>query len=165
MEVAWSLQSLWLSFNDLETLPVCIEELTGLKTLHVNHNRITRLPPTVGLCLLELTVLFYHTNITQLPYYFYSTASPACRQLLGCVSSSSHTTFFTTHATYTHHYFTRHTRTWTFPTTYLHYVLTLRSVPHTLLARTSFFAYFTTHTRTWTFPTTRWCASRSSLLT
>jgi len=71
MEVAWSLQSLWLSFNELETLPVCIEELTGLKTLHVNHNRITRLPPTVGLCLLELTDLdISHNQMVRLPLEF-----------------------------------------------------------------------------------------------
>jgi len=71
MEVAWSLQSLWLSFNDLETLPVCIEELTGLKTLHIHHNRITRLPPTVGLCLLELTDMdISHNQLTRLPLEF-----------------------------------------------------------------------------------------------
>jgi Leucine-rich repeat (LRR) protein len=63
LEVAWSLQHLWLGFNELETLPVCIEELTALKTLHVHHNRINRLPPTVGLCLVELTDLDISNNL------------------------------------------------------------------------------------------------------
>ena len=71
MEVAWSLQGLFLSFNELVTLPVCIEELTALKTLHVHHNRINRLPPTIGLCLLELRDLdISHNVMHRLPLEF-----------------------------------------------------------------------------------------------
>ena len=59
------------SYNHLETLPVCIEELTALKTLHLHHNRIDRLPPTLGLCLLQLTDLdISHNRMSKIPLEF-----------------------------------------------------------------------------------------------
>ena len=54
LELGWWIRSLWLSYNDLDMLPICIEEMTTLKTLHLHHNRILRLPPTLGISLTSL---------------------------------------------------------------------------------------------------------------
>lgn len=71
LELAWTLKALWINHNELDTLPICIEELSGLQTLHIHHNRITKLPPVVGLCLTELTNLDLSFNqMTRLPLEF-----------------------------------------------------------------------------------------------
>ena len=62
LELASDLHSLWLSFNNLDCLPICAEELTRLRVLHVHHNQLLRLPPSLGLALMDLRDLDISSN-------------------------------------------------------------------------------------------------------
>lgn len=44
------LESLYLNYNKLTSIPKQIKELRGLRVLDLSHNRITEVPPELGLC-------------------------------------------------------------------------------------------------------------------
>jgi Leucine-rich repeat (LRR) protein len=68
MELRTVLTELWLDNNHLETLPTIYGHLTSIVSLHVEHNRIVRLPETIGLKLLKMTDLNISNNkLTLIP--------------------------------------------------------------------------------------------------
>jgi Leucine-rich repeat (LRR) protein len=62
MELRDVLTELWLDNNQLETLPTIYGHLTNIVSLHVEFNRIVRLPETIGLMLLKMTDLNISNN-------------------------------------------------------------------------------------------------------
>jgi Leucine-rich repeat (LRR) protein len=63
MELRHVLTELWLDNNQLETLPTIYCHLTNLVSLHVEFNKILRLPESIGLMLLKMTDLNVSNNL------------------------------------------------------------------------------------------------------
>lgn len=64
------LESLYLNYNKLTSIPKQIKELRGLRVLDLSHNRITEVPPELGLCYNLRYLYLFDNNIKTFPIEF-----------------------------------------------------------------------------------------------
>ncbi|KAI0814325.1 glucose-repressible alcohol dehydrogenase transcriptional effector [Xylaria sp. FL0064] len=62
------LTEVYLSSNQLTSLPPAIGQLRSLRLLDVSHNQLTHLPPELGMCTPLRQLLLFNNQIRDIPY-------------------------------------------------------------------------------------------------
>lgn len=62
------LTEVYLSSNQLTSLPPAIGKLRSLRLLDVSHNQLTHLPPELGMCTPLRQLLLFNNNIQTIPF-------------------------------------------------------------------------------------------------